>query len=434
MTAPSALDAERAVLGACFLDPDVFTRLSDRLSIESFNDARHRRVFAACAEIAAKGGKPDLVSLTEHLRADGGLDAVDGASYLSSLLNEIVTTAHADEHAAILLDRQLRRRLVAIGSGIVADARSARTGEESLERARHEVFAAGTAGESDAESARAVVRTTYKHVSEMAGHGGARGVPTGYGELDKMFSGFEAGMLYVLAGRPSMGKTALGCNCVVHALRAGYRCLVMSLEMTKQQLTIRLMASEAALSSRWIQNGELSDGQWTRLAEACGRISEWPLMLDDSSSLRLGALISKIRLAYLREPFALLMIDYLQLISGPRSAKSRNEEVEEITRALKGLAKELSVPVLLLSQLSRAVEHRGGEKRPVLADLRDSGSIEQDADVVMFVYRKDYYEDDKAKHTGDAELLVRKNRMGPTGTAHLKFDGMTTTFTEMQSW
>lgn len=430
----SAQDAERAVLGACLLDPSVIPRVLDRLPQDAFGDSRHRRVYRALAAINRSGGVPDLVSVTESLRSAGELDAVDGASYLAGLMDSVVTAGHVDEHVAIVADRHLKRRLIAVGSGIVADANTARSGVECLDRAQHAVFDAWQhRGDREFGALADTVAPTLDDLEARARHGASvTGIASGIRGLDSLTLGWQPGDLVVLAARPSMGKTALALQWALEAGRVDVPVAVFSLEMSKKQLTTRMFAAEAGVPSWRLRKGALppASEDWVRLSGAAGRMSEYPVHIDDSSALTDTEITAKARRVVAESGARLLVVDYLQLLRVPLLQGNRTVEVSVLSRCLKAIARELDVCVIALSQLSRAVERRE-DKRPILADLRDSGAIEQDADLIMFIYRPGQYQT-KDQTGGETELLIRKHRNGPCGKVDLVFDAELMTFTEKE--
>jgi len=428
----TALDAERAVLGAMLLDSECVPGVLARMSSEAFAEPRHARIYAAMQALHDKGRSSDLVSLIESLKASGALDAVGGASYLSELLGCVATSAHAENHSALILEAWQKRRLVAVGSGIVLDAQSAEPVAEVISRAQNAVFQIakqrGTAGYVTARASLGPAMTELE--AYQASDQEVTGVPTGLAKLDSLLLGLHGGDLVVLAARPSMGKTALALGAARKAAGAGVGVAFFSLEMKSHALMHRILSSEANVNSWKMKAGRLVPNEWRSISEAAGRLAELPIYIDDSSALSHTSLAARARLMASENDVGLVVVDYLQLVRGPKHAQSREREVAEVSLSCKALARDLDVPVLLLSQLSRACDYREN-KRPLLSDLRDSGSIEQDADVVMFVYRDGKYKDPDDTN-GHTELLVRKNRNGPTGTVYLKFNAPTTSFTDWE--
>jgi replicative DNA helicase len=424
-----APQAEAAVLGACLLDGSVVPGVLARLAADAFGSECNAAVYEAIRGLAGTGRAVDLVGLVEFLRANGGLDRVGGALYLSELLGSVATSAHVGDHVAIVEDRALLRRLAELGGQVVEDTRSGDSAVGVLDRAQRGLFRVWSErARSEFGVVRDVMPGVFTELESLAANPKAcTGIPSGFGGLDRLTLGFQPADFVVLAARPSMGKTSLALNWARNAAAGGDPVAFFSLEMGRKRLVERLLASTANVDAWRMRAGRLNDHDWSSLAAASGRLADLPFWIDDSSSLSVSDLGAKASRLAVEAQIKVVFVDYLQLVSGRRGAENRNVQVAEISSALKALAKSLNVPVIVMCQLSRAVEHRGGDRKPILADLRDSGAIEQDADAVMFLWRPGQYEHESC---GPAELIVAKHRDGPTGMVPLHFDGPTTTFTE----
>ena len=434
LTAP---DAEKAVLASMLLDAEIIPHALDRLMPEHFSERRHATIFTALNSLVDSGRSTDLVSLTEALKSSGKLDSVGGASYLSELLGSVATSAHVRDHISIVVDRFVKRRVRSECARIAEYADSGASAAELVDAAQQRMFDVWSErGTPDIVSVYDTMKPLYEHIQTLS-KGGADliGVTSGYKGIDKLLAGFQPGDLVVLAARPSMGKTALALNMAVHAAKLGTSVLFFSLEMTKEQLGIRLLAQEAGIDSSRLRVGGVYEGEWASFNNAVATVSELPLSIVDGNATRPSTIRSLTRRAVARENVGLVVIDYVQQLSpDSRKEQSKNDEVGCITIALKQMAKSLKLPVILLAQLNRRLEYREN-KRPNLSDLRDSGRIEEDADVVMFVYREGWYKHHAGKvddTDGKAEISIAKNRNGPCGIVSLKFDGPTTTFTKWE--
>ncbi len=366
----------------------------------------------------------DLVTVTQELKKRKELDDVGGAAYLSQVLGSVATTANVRHHAKIVLEKSVLRRLITVATEVVQEAFDA-GGEASdiLDRAEHMIFEiAQSRIRRDFVPMREILKHSFEVIQELYDkkqH--ITGVPTGFNELDQLTSGFQKSDLIIIAGRPSMGKTAFALNVASHAsIKAGLPVAIFSLEMGKEQLVQRMLCSEARVDAHKLRTGYLADKHWSSLTTAAGLLSESSIYIDDTPAMTVLEMRSKARRLKAESDIGLVIVDYLQLMHGLGRQENRQQEISEISRSLKALAKELDVPVMALSQLSRAVESRGGDRRPILSDLRESGAIEQDADVVAFIYRQEVYER-SPENMGLAEIIVGKQRNGPTGTVKLAF-------------
>ena len=428
---PHDPEAERAVLGALLLDPASMLHVAELLQGDEFYLEGHRIVYSACVRLQERGEAADLVTVTNHLREQGQLERVGGASYLASLVDELPDVANVVHYAGIIHDKALKRRLMAAAQRILTtcglDHGDAR---EAVELAQRDVYTIA----EDALSGGLVhiAQLTGREIETLeqarATQSTLTGVDCGFVRLNELTSGLQRKDLVILAARPSMGKTSLGLNVCAHAaIRAGLKVAVFSLEMSAEQLVRRLLSAEARVDQRRLATGYLSKSDMPRLKMAAESLQDVSLWIDDTAAMSVLELGAKARRLKQEHGLDLVMVDYLQLMSGGARFNSRTEEVSAISRGLKAVAKELDVPMLVLSQLSRQPERRGGDHRPQLSDLRESGSIEQDADVVMFIVRPSVYEPD-AEDPRRAELIIAKQRNGPIGEIDLVFQHEFTRF------
>ncbi len=424
---PQSVDVEASLLGSLLIDPDAVVKIADIVKPVDFYDDRHRKIYEACTRLYEQQSPIDIITLSEELKADGVLHDIGGASYLTELTNTVPTATHVEQYAAIVATKSIRRRLIAASneiSQIGFDEK--RTIAELVEEAESKLFEVSQRHvKNDIISMEDILATSFERLDELhKDKGTIRGVSTGYKDLDNVLAGFQKSDLIVLAARPSMGKTALALNFAQNiAVKSEESVLMFSLEMSKEQLVDRLLASEAGVNSWNLRTGNLSDNDFEKIGYAMGVLSEAKLFIDDTPGITVSELRTKARREAHKRPLGLIVVDYLQLMSG--GAKfggdgNRVQEISEISRGLKGVARELNVPVLALSQLSRSVESRSPQI-PQLSDLRESGSIEQDADVVAFIYREDYY-NPESERPNIMDLLIRKHRNGPTGKVELYFD------------
>lgn len=433
---PQNLEAEQSVLGSVLLDKEGIIRVSDILLPEDFYDDRHAEVFEAMLELFEKRSPIDVVTLTDHLEKKKKLTEIGGASYITTLANSVPTAAHAANYADIIHEKAVLRRLLTAANKITnLGYEEERKLDDILDEAEKELF--GVSQKMMRQyflPLKSILTETFDRIDELHKHKGQlRGVSTGFRDLDNKLAGMQASDLIILAARPSIGKTSLALNIAQHvATKEKAPVGIFSLEQSKEQLVDRMLCSEAGVDSWKMRTGNLNDDDFPKIGYAMGTLSEAPLYIDDSPMLNVMEIRTKARRLQAEHGLGLIIVDYLQLMQGRSSARDPNrvQEVSEISRGLKALARELKVPVLALSQLSRTVEHRP-DKRPLLADLRESGSIEQDADVVMFIYREDYYNPDTDRKN-IAEILIRKHRNGPTGSIELYFMPEQTRFRTME--
>ena len=434
-TLPNAVDAEASVLGAILMRNDLYHQAVGYITPEDLYSPRHKLIFEAMAEVDGAGKPLDVITLEEHLDRSGSLQRAGGMDYLLELSNHVPTTENVMHYVGIVRDKAMVRRLIQVASDIAADGYGDYgEAEEFLGRAEQSIF--GITQRSMALSyvhVRPILQHTFKMLEARGKGGDVTGVPSGFTEFDKMTSGLQAGSLNIIAARPSMGKTSFALNMATHAaIDHGIPVIVFSLEMTKEQLVERIVCSEARVEADRLRRGQLNREDWSQLISAAGRIDPSKLYIDDTPAVSLQHVRSRCRRwASDRQIFGeaetgLVIIDYLQLMQGDKT-ESREREVSEISRGLKAMAKEMNMPVVALSQLNRQVEKRE-DKRPNLSDLRESGAIEQDADLVGFIYRDEFYHKDKTENPGIAELIIGKQRNGPTGTLELSFQGKYTRF------
>ncbi len=430
---PQAVDIEQAILGAVLLERNALPQTIEILSEDSFYDGRHRKIFAAFTELFRKGVPVDLITLTEELRRRKELDKVGGADYLNELTAHMSAAANVEHHARIIAQKHLLRQMIEKMTLIIRDAYDPGTDTfELLDKAETDIFQISNAGiRRPAMKVSDVITTTIENLEAIHGReGGITGVPSGFSRLDNYTSGWQRSDLIVVAARPSMGKTAFALTCARNAaLHKKYPAgvAIFSLEMGAEQLALRMLTSEARVDSQDARTGRMKDNDWQKLAQAAGRLAKAPIFIDDTPGLSVLELRAKCRRLKAEHDIGLVIVDYLQLmhVATTQRYSSREQEISHISRSMKAMAKELDIPVIALSQLSRAVETRGGDKRPQLSDLRESGAIEQDADVVCFIYRPERVgiaEDDQGNSLeGIAEIIIGKQRNGPVGTVELSF-------------
>jgi replicative DNA helicase len=434
---PYSEDAEQAVLSAMLMDQDAVLRAAEHVDDTMFYAERHRRIFRAMVAIAERGGVVDPLTLSEELSRRGELDASGGKDYVGFLVDVVPTAANIDYHAQIVREKALRRRLIEVSTSIVQEAfESQLTASDLLDEAESKIFLVAQARAREGFTRiKELLWPTMERIEALQ-HGGktVTGVASGFNDLDEYTSGFQPADLVIVAARPSMGKTAFCLNVAQHAaITDQVPVALFSLEMSKASLVQRMLTAEARIDAQRLRKGMLRDEDFPRLARAAGILSSAPVWIDDTPGITLLEMRSKARRLKADSGIGLVIVDYLQLMQGPSNSESRQQEVSMISRGLKALAKELSVPVIALSQLSRAPEQRTGDhKRPQLSDLRESGAIEQDADLIMFLYRQEMYDGpvDKDGNSleGKAEVIIGKQRNGPTGIVNLHFHKQYTRF------
>jgi replicative DNA helicase len=424
---PQNLDAEESVLGAMMLTPGAIAAVTDVLSAEGheFYRESHARVYRAALALYAKGEPVDAITLVDELDERGELEDAGGKVRIHELAALVPASANAGHYARIVKESATLRGLIRVG-GDIARLGWERPGETSelIDRAEQILFdLSQEKATSEFSHIEALLKESFERITQLYESGtDVTGVPSGFRDLDRITSGFQEGNLVVIAARPSMGKSALGLGVAANlAVRRNVPVALFTLEMSKAEVTQRLMCSEAKVESQRLRTGKLSADDWPRLTASCDKLAKAPVYVDDTGSITMMEIRSKARRLKSKHPeLGLIIVDYLQLMTSGMSAENRVQEVSQISRSLKVLARDLDVPILALSQLSRAVEQRH-DKRPILSDLRESGSIEQDADIVMFIYRDEYYNGEESEQQGLAEVIVAKHRNGPTDTVKLSF-------------
>jgi replicative DNA helicase len=422
---PQNLEAEQSVLGAILLENESMAKAMEILTEDDFYRTAHRKIYLAMLELSDHGEVIDQITLSEHLKMKGELETVGGSAYLAELVQAVPTAANVKYHCRIVRDKALLRGLISTSTEVISRGYEGTSPiDDLLDFAERSVFslAQGKLGRSFIRL-KEIIKDSLDFVDVLSkrDHKTVTGVPTGFIELDDLTAGLQPSDLVVIASRPSMGKTSLALGIAQHAaIKHGHVVGIFSLEMAKAQLVLRMLSSEAHVDSHALRIGRLQKEDWWRLADAAGKLEQAPIFIDDSGTLTVQQMRGKARrLKAEQKRLDLLIVDYLQLMQGRSDAESRQQEISDISRSLKALAKELDVPVVALSQLSRAVESRK-PPIPMLADLRESGAIEQDADVVIFIYRDEVYDADSEKK-GIADILIKKHRNGPTGDRQLVF-------------
>ncbi len=427
---PYSEDAEQAVLAAMLIDQDAVMRAIEVVDDTMFYAERHRRLFRAMLSITERGSVVDPLTLADELARKSELESAGGKDYIGFLVDAVPTAANVEYHAKIVKEKALLRRLIEVSTEIVGEAFSGgQTADELLDLAEQKIFQVAQQRTSEGFSRiKELLWPTMERIEAIhAGGEAITGVPSGFNDLDEMTSGFQPADLIIIAARPSMGKTAFVLNMAQHAaIEKSRKVAFFSLEMSKESLVQRMLTAEARIDAQKLRKGMLRDDDFPRLARAAGILTHAPIWIDDTAGITLLEMRSKARRLKADQGLDMIVVDYLQLMQGPANSESRQQEVSQISRGLKALAKELSVPVLALSQLSRAPEQRAGDsKRPQLSDLRESGAIEQDADLIMFIYRPEVYDGpvDKDGNSleGRAEIIIGKQRNGPIGFVNLFF-------------
>lgn len=418
---PYNQQAEQSVLGAVFLKREVIQSLIETLSLGDFYLSQHNKIFAAMVDMHEAGEPIDILTLTETLMNLKQLDEIGGAHYLTQLASAVPTAENAVHYAKIVKENSLRRKLILLGHKLATQGGNAEDTSVLMAEVMKQLIELemSKADQSGFQSAKAVLEETYDRLERVTQNKGAvTGVPSGYPDLDKMTAGFQRSDLIILAARPSVGKTAFALNVAQNvAIRANETVAIFSLEMPAAQLMTRMLCAEGNIDASRIRTGLLEEDDWQKITMSMGILAKAPIFIDDTPGITVADIRTKCRVLKKKYGLGLILIDYLQLIQG--KGKSREEEVSAISRTLKSIARELNVPVIALSQLSRKVEGRQ-DKRPGLSDLRESGSIEQDADIVAFLYRDDYY-NRETENKNIVELIIGKQRNGPTGTVELAF-------------
>lgn len=436
---PQAVDLEEAVLGAIMIDKEALAIVTEILRKESFYTDAHQHIYGVMVDLYGKSQAIDIYTVHEGLKQAGRLEEIGGVSYLMDLTNKVASAANIEFHARIIAQKYIQRELIRVSTHMIKDSfDDTKDVFELLDEAEQNLYEITDQNlNTGYESIASLAIKTQKEIEDAGKKAGeTTGVTSGFKKLDEITSGWQPSDLVIVAARPGMGKTAFTLSLLKNAAELGKGVAIFSLEMAGTQLTQRLIAMEAEVDSRTLRTGKMEDYEWKRVHSAVEKLSELPIYIDDTPGINIFELRAKCRRLKQNHGISLIAIDYLQLMtSAPNDKKgNREQEISSISRALKGLAKELGVPVIALSQLSRAVETRGGDKRPMLSDLRESGAIEQDADIVSFIYRAGYYGIDEDVMDGDSnttEIIIAKHRNGGLGTVELKFVAEFTKFEEM---
>ncbi|MEK3884277.1 replicative DNA helicase [Paenibacillus sp. PL2-23] len=421
---PQNMEAEQAVIGAILLQPEALITAMERVRSEDFYSSGHQRIYEAMIELAEANQPVDLVTLTAHLQDQGLLEETGGVSYLAKLANAVPTAANVDYYAQIVEEKSMLRRLIRTATNIVTDgyANSEDVGVLLSDAEKKILEISNRRSSSGFVSIRDVLMEVFEKVEFLySNKGGSTGIPSGFVDLDRMTAGFQRSDLIIVAARPSVGKTAFALNVAQNVgVRAKETVAIFSLEMSAAQLVQRIICAEANVDATRMRTGTLEGDDWEKLTMAIGALSEAEIYIDDTPGITVADIRAKCRRLKKERGLGMILIDYLQLIQGRgKAGENRQQEVSEISRTLKMIARELEVPVIALSQLSRGVEQRQ-DKRPMMSDLRESGSIEQDADIVAFLYRDDYY-DKESEKKNIIEIIIAKQRNGPVGTVELVF-------------
>lgn len=439
---PQSLDMEEAVLGALMLAKEPVNDVIDILQPESFYKDGHQKIYAAIKDLFASSNPIDILTVTQQLRKKGELDEVGGPYYISQLTNRVASTANTENHARIISQKHILRELIKISSNVIQKAYDETTDVfDLLDEAEASLFkvAEGNIRKNYDMMADLVLQATREIEAAMQREDGLSGIPTGFTELDKVTSGWQRSDMVVIAARPGMGKTAFVLSMARNvAVKYNNACAVFSLEMSSLQLVNRLISGEAEIPAEDIRKGNFTRDKFNQLFERTKKLAQAPLFIDDTPALSVFELRAKCRRLKAQHDIQIIIIDYLQLMTAGGNGGNRQEEISTISRSIKEIAKELNVPILALSQLSRSVESRGGDKRPMLSDLRESGAIEQDADIVCFIYRPEYYQieqwPDGQPCAGQGEIIIAKHRNGSLEDVRLKFIGKFAKFDNLDTF
>ncbi|UFS68847.1 replicative DNA helicase [Geomonas sp. RF6] len=430
---PQSIEAEMSILGGILVDNEAINRALEILTPEDLYRESHRKIMRAMIDLNERGEPCDLITLTTILKKKGELEEVGGGAYLATLVDFVPMASNIQYYCKIVKEKCVTRKLITAATDIVTKGFEDQVDvEELLDGAQKVIF---EISENKIRPAyfqvRDVLKDAMRNIELLYEKKEAvTGVPTGYHDLDKMTAGFHAGDLVIIAGRPAMGKTTFALNVAQYAAveaQQRHPAAIWSLEMSKEQLVERLLCSQARVDLSRLKTGNLQENDWPKLAKAAGSLHDSKIFIDDTASISILELRSKARRLKAEHDIGLIVIDYLQLMRGGANPESRQQEISEISRSLKGLAKELEIPVIALSQLNRGLEQRS-DKRPMMSDLRESGAIEQDADIIMFVYRGEVYDKENEELKGKAEVIIGKHRSGPIGTVDLAFRGEWTRF------
>lgn len=426
---PQAIDMEEAVLGAIMLEKEAVITILDILKPESFYKESHQKIFKAVSDLSAREYPVDLYTVTEELKSHNELESVGGPLYLTQLTSKVVSAANVDYHARIVAQKYIQRELIRVSTEIQTRSFDDTTDVmELLDFSENALFQIAEGNiKREVSPINMVIKEAIKEIEEAGKREDALvGIPSGFTKLDRLTSGWQKSELIIIAARPSMGKTAFALSMARNmSIDHGKKVAIFSCEMSSIQLVNRLIIAEADISGEKIRNGRLNEEEWKQLDSRIKKLVQAPIFIDDTPAISIFELRAKCRRLMAQHKLDIVIVDYLQLMSGPENAGSREQEVSNISRSLKSIAKELNVPILALSQLNRSVEMRGGTKRPLLSDLRESGAIEQDADMVVFIHRQDKFGiptfEDGSSTKGIAEIILAKNRNGPVDDVRLKF-------------
>ncbi len=435
---PHSIDAEQAVLGGLMLDERAWERIADKLNEEDFYRKDHRLIYRALSELSEKNMPCDAVTLGEWFDSNGLAELVGGSAYILQLANATPSAANIVAYADIVREKSILRQLIDAGTQITGDGfqPEGRSTQEILEGAEQKVFRiaeSGARGRKSFVAMRTAVKEAFQILHQRyESKGSVTGLATGFSDLDELTAGLQPSDLIIVAARPSMGKTALAVNFAEHAAMKSKKAVaIFSMEMSASQLAFRLISSLGRINQQHLRTGDIQEEEWPRVTSAITMLSDAKIFIDDTPALSPAELRARARRLKREHDLGLIVIDYLQLMAVPGNKENRATEISEISRGLKALAKELNIPVIALSQLNRSLEQRT-DKRPVMADLRESGAIEQDADVILFIYRDEYY-NPESSDKGLAEIIIGKQRNGPTGTIKLTFLGQYTKFENFAS-
>jgi replicative DNA helicase len=441
---PQARDLEQAILGAIMLDKEALPSIIEILRADTFYDPPHKFIYEVMEDLFEKMVPIDMLTVHEALNKNGNLDKVGGINYLMDLTNRVASSANIEYHARIVVQKYIQRELIRLSAEVTKEAfEDSKDVLELLDFAEQSLYNITDQNlNTGYEQIRAVAAKVQKHIEEISKkEDGLTGVPTGFKELDKITNGWQSSDLIIIAARPGMGKTAFTLSLAKNAAEHGFPVAIFSLEMANEQLVTRLIAMDSLIPSSVLRTGQLSEEEFKILHNSISRLSEQPIYVDDTPAINIFELRAKCRRMKQKHGIKMVVIDYLQLMTGApgKNKGNREQEISTISRSLKALAKEMHIPVIALSQLSRAVETRGGDKRPQLSDLRESGAIEQDADIVTFIYRPDYYglgDDDDNMHLqaapDEAEIIISKHRNGSLGSVKLRFVKEYVKFTDLE--
>jgi replicative DNA helicase len=432
---PQNLEAEQAILGALMVDRDLVPIVSEIVQKSDFYAPHHATVYDAITALYERGEPVDKVSVAEELRRRKLLDEVGGADFISLLLNTVPTAASAEYYARLVAEKSILRSLITAGSRITGIAfEQPENVDDVVDQCEQMIFEIGRRSAGGFTLVRDLLKPAFEKIDTLYHQRGTvTGVPSGFARLDQFTTGFQPGELIIIAARPSMGKTSLCLNIALNAARAGKHVALFSLEMSNDQLVQRFLSMEAHIDAQSLRTGNIKDKEWGEITRAMGVLAEVPIFVDDSAALTVSEVRSRSRRLAATTGLDLIMVDYLQLLRSTNTrVTNRVEIIDEICRGLKALAKELKVPVIALAQLNRSPESRN-DKRPMLSDLRESGGIEQEADVVAFIYRDEYYNPPTPENENIAEINIAKQRNGPTGLVQLRFDKRYTSFSDLDT-